>query len=109
MRALAGIILQAVLLAGAFPNAARSESDVRLYECFASTGVAGREEASMSAPLMRWGDGRLRTLEKGHAGYAAGPAGRSLPEWIELFGAQSMRGNSQLGNFRLKHFDCKPL
>jgi len=48
----------------------------------------------------------LRKLEKGTSGYGHAAKSKPLPEWIELYGAQSARGNSLLGYFQTKDFTC---
>lgn len=84
-----------------------TEAAGQTFACTAQKQDAGREEASWEAPLSWWDDSRLRMIDKGSEAYTGDDPGLTDSGWIELFGAQSMRGNSMLGYYRKEHFICK--
>lgn len=100
-------LTMSLILAGLLMlSVANAQGELQAYECQAFIDRAGREEPSTSSPLIRWEDGRLRELEKGTSGYGHAAKDTALPQWIELYGTQSARGNSLLGYFQTKDLIC---
>jgi len=95
----------AALIIG-FVGSPSTKAAGQTFVCTAQKQDAGREEASWESPLSWWDDSRLRILDKGEEAYTGDDPGLTNSGWIELFGAQSMRGNSMLGYYRKEHFIC---
>lgn len=94
----------------AFPllvcSATAGTADVSAYECKVLRQDAGREEADLSAPLLRRVDGSLQIIEAGDVYYTSFDATSDNLDWLELFGAQSQRGNSFVGFFQFENLSC---
>lgn len=76
------------------------------YECKTLRQDVGREEGDVSAPLLRRSDETLQVIEVGDLYYTSFDPVVDNLEWLELYGAQSQRGNSFIGFFQFEHFSC---
>lgn len=84
---------------------AQAEDD--LYACTAIQEDAGREDAKMSAPLLRWSDGRLRKVEQGQVSYHNGLDPKKYKsKWIDLYAVPRGHGNTFLGSYLKTNFKC---
>lgn len=76
------------------------------YECKTLRQDVGRETADMSAPLLRHGDDTLQIVEADDVYYTSFDPTVDDLNWLELYGAQSQRGNSFVGFFQFENFSC---
>lgn len=81
-------------------------ADPSQYECKTLNQDVGREEADIAAPLLRRVDGSLQLAEVGDVYYTSFDTLTDKLDWLELYGAQSQRGNSFIGFFQFKNFSC---
>lgn len=85
---------------------AHAEDD--LYACTALQEDAGREDGKMSAPLLRWSDGRLRRVEHGQVVYHNGLHPKKFKsKWIDLYAVPRGHGNTFLGSYLKTNFKCR--
>lgn len=81
-------------------------ADVSEFECTALRQDVGREEADMAAPLLRRTDETLHVVEVDELYYSSFDPAMDDISWLELYGAQSQRGNSFVGYFQFANFRC---
>lgn len=93
-----------VLFVVGVPSSAHSA--VGAYECKTLRQDVGREDADKSAPLLRRVDGTLQIVEVNDVYYTSFDPVVDDLNWLELYGAQSQRGNSFVGFFQFENFSC---
>ena len=108
------VVVRLAALAGGgllfhLPSVAADETKYIQYACTPALQDAGRVEPDPASDLLRWPDGTLRLIDQGSAYYATEIEGVALPEWIDVFGAQAQRGNSEIGFVRSDNLTCAPL
>lgn len=85
-----------------------NRAEAAQYECAALRQDAGREEPRPDAPLSRRSDDTLQVVSPGETYYTSDDPAPDGSKWIELYGAQSQRGNSFVGFFQSGNFSCTP-
>lgn len=101
---LMGICTAVCLVSGG--AAVKAEDD--LYACTARVEDAGREDMKITAPLLRWSDGRLRRVERGQVTYYNGlHPGAFKSKWIDLYAVPRGHGSTFLGSYLKDNFDCR--
>lgn len=99
------LMLAIVVLIVGIPGV-QAEDD--LYACTAVQEDAGREDGKMSAPLLRWSDGRLRRVEQGQVVYHNGLHPKKFKsKWIDLYAVPRGHGNTFLGSYLKRNFTCR--
>ncbi|MEP0521198.1 MAG: hypothetical protein ABJO09_16835 [Hyphomicrobiales bacterium] len=98
-----GLVFAGIFVVSSGPIAL---ADVSTFECKALRQDAGREEADMASPLLRRADETLHVIEVGELYYSSFDPEVDDVSWLELYGAQSQRGNSFVGFFQFANFRC---